>query len=276
MSLNGSDRPRRPLRRRAFQALALGALVASVSGCSAEEFRRLGMPAPATEQAPTVLRLWQGSWIAALAVGFLVWGLIIWSVIFYRRSRHGQDIPPQTRYNVPIEVLYTVVPFIVISVLFYFTARDEAYLLRLSDKPDHTINVVGRQWSWSFNYKDQNVYDVGTQGQPPTLYLPKDKTVRFELTSPDVIHSFWVPAFLFKQDVIPGRVNTFELKPTREGTFAGKCSELCGVDHARMLFNVKVVSEEEFERHMDALRAKGQTGELPEGIVPGNSGSNEQ
>ena len=272
MSPYGSERsPHRRVRRRAPQMLALGLVLAASTGCASEDLPRLGMPTPATEQGRQVLSLWQGSWIAAFGVGAVVWGLIIWSAIFHRRRRHGQEIPPQTRYNVPIEALYTLVPFVIIAVLFYFTVRDENELMRHEKNPDETINVVGRQWSWSFNYVDADVWDAGTPAAPPTLYLPKDERVRFTLTSPDVIHSFWVPQFLFKQDVIPGRVNSFELTPTKEGTFAGRCAELCGVDHSRMLFNVKVVSPSEYESHLAELKAKGQTGVLPNGVV--NTGS---
>jgi cytochrome c oxidase subunit 2 len=140
--------------------------------------------------------------------------------------------------------------------------------MALPADPDHTINVVGHQWSWSFNYVDGDVYEAGTPARRPTLYLPKDQTVLFELTSTDVVHSFWVPNFLFKMDVIPGRQNEFAITPTREGTFAGKCAELCGFDHSRMLFTVKVVSPQEYEAHLAELRARGQTGQLPKGILP--------
>jgi cytochrome c oxidase subunit 2 len=204
----------------------------------------------------------------------------------------------------PIEALYTVTPLIIVSVLFYFTARDESKLLELSAKPTHTINVVGYQWSWGFNYvenvpgvtgdakTDKNlqsipdkflkdfpenaggVYDAGIPGDRnpqngnpgPTLWLPKGEKVRFVLTSRDVIHSFWVVPFLMKQDVIPGHTNSFEVTPTREGTFMGKCAELCGVDHSRMLFNVKVVSPERYQQHLKELAEKGQTGYIPSGI----------
>jgi cytochrome c oxidase subunit 2 len=106
------------------------------------------------------------------------------------------------------------------------------------------------------------VYDVGTPGIPPTLWVPVDEKIKFELTSPDVIHSFWVIDWLFKMDVIPGKVNSFEITPNKEGTFIGRCAELCGTDHARMLFNVNVVSRAEFDQHMEELRIKGQTGKL--------------
>ncbi|GGJ96655.1 putative cytochrome c oxidase subunit 2 [Streptomyces camponoticapitis] len=258
-----------------------------------------------TEEAPRILSLWQGSWAAALITGILVWGLIVWSVIFHRRSRTKVEVPPQTRYNMPIEALYTVVPLIIVSVLFYFTARDESKLISLEDKPAHTINVVGYQWSWGFNYVEnvdgssttgakvpseladipqkfqddfpagaEGVYDAGIPGTKnpqngnpgPTLWLPKGEKVRFVLTSRDVIHSFWVVPFLMKQDVIPGHTNAFEVTPNREGTFMGKCAELCGVDHSRMLFNVKVVSPERYQQHLKELAEKGQDGYIPSGI----------
>jgi cytochrome c oxidase subunit 2 len=262
------------------------------------------MPTPITEEAPRILFLWQGTWAAALAVGVLVWGLILWSAFYHRRSRSKVEVPPQTRYNMPLEALYTVVPLIIVSVFFYFTARDEAQLLETSDKPDVTINVVGYQWSWGFNYvenvpgvsgdakTDQNleaipekfrkdfpdnaggVYEYGIPatrneqtGMPgPTLWLPKGQKVRFVLTSRDVIHSFWAVPFLMKQDVIPGHTNAFEVTPSKEGTYKGKCAELCGVDHSRMLFNVKVVSPERYEQHLKELAEKGQTGYIPAGI----------
>ncbi|MFG2979470.1 cytochrome c oxidase subunit II [Streptomyces sp. NPDC048331] len=310
MSPYGSDRsPRRPMRRKLLQALTAGVVLATATGCSYtwKDFPRLGMPTPVTEEAPRILSLWQGSWAAALVTGILVWGLIIWSVIFHRRSRTKIEVPAQTRYNMPIEALYTVVPLIIVSVLFYFTARDESKLLALTPKPPHTINVVGFQWSWGFNYvenvdgdaatpkagtvpkelaslpdrftKDfpagaEGVYQKGVPGDRnpqtgnpgPTLVLPKGEKVRFILSSNDVIHSFWVVPFLFKQDVIPGHTNVFEVTPSEYGTFMGKCAELCGVDHSRMLFNVKVVSPEDYRAYLKDLAEKGQTGFLPAGI----------
>ncbi|MEU5212352.1 cytochrome c oxidase subunit II [Streptomyces sp. NPDC020742] len=306
MSPNGSDRSsRRPMRRKLPQVLAAGLVLATATGCTYKDFPRLGMPTPVTDEAPRILSLWQGSWAAALATGVLVWGLIIWSVIFHRRSRTKVEVPAQTRYNMPIEALYTIVPFIIIAVLFYFTARDESALLKTSKKPDHVINVVGFQWSWAFNYLENvdgnkstsninssaldgvptkwkktapagadGVYDTGVPGERnpqtgnpgPTLWLPKGESVEFVLTSRDVIHSFWVVPFLMKQDVIPGHTNVFQVTPNKEGTFMGKCAELCGVDHSRMLFNVKVVSPERYREHLKDLAKKGQTGYLPSGI----------
>ena len=259
------------MRRAATKALGLGfglaVILFTATACSSEELPNFAMPEPATNIGTRILALWQGSWIAALATGAIVWGLIIWSCIFHRKR--SDDLPIQTRYNVPIEVLYTVLPFIVIAVLFYFTVRDENEVIKYSDNPDHTVNVVGRQWSWTFNYLDEGVWDAGTPAERPVLVLPIGESVRFDLTSPDVVHSFWVPAFLYKLDVIPGRVNRFQVTPTKEGEFFGKCAELCGVDHARMLFDVRIVSPQEYDQHIAALKSAGQTGSLPSGILEG-------
>ncbi len=295
------------MRRRLPQALAAGLVLLTATGCSAsyKDFPRLGMPSPATEQAPRILSLWQGSWAAALATGVLVWGLILWSVIFHRRSRTKIEVPQQTRYNMPIEALYTVVPLVIVAVLFYFTARDEDDILKVSKKPDHIVNVVGYQWSWAFNYLEHvpgtpttpvalpselstiprtalegmpadanGVYDTGvpgewTKGNPspgPTLWLAEGQSVKFVLTSRDVIHSFWIIPFLMKMDVIPGHTNVFQVTPDKLGTFRGKCAELCGVDHSRMLFNVKVVTPAQYQTHLKDLAKEGHTGYVPAGI----------
>ncbi len=255
-------------RRRQIAVVALGSAAALLlAGCSqstVDDWKRVGYPAPATEEGPTMLSLWQGSWAAAMAVAVLVWGLIFWSIIVYRR-RHDSEMPDQVRYNLPMEIMYTIIPLIMIGGLFFFTARDQIELTAVENDQDLTVGVVGFRWSWTFNYVDQNTYEVGTPEDDPVLYLPVDQKVKFELTSPDVIHSFWVPAFLFKMDVIPGRTNQFEVTPNKEGTFLGKCAELCGVDHSRMLFTVKVVSQAEFDAHMQELRAKGQFGQLTSG-----------
>lgn len=238
-----------------------------LSGCTANEAFFFDLPEPATEEAPIIQNLWNGSWIAAWGVGIVTWALMIWAAIAYRR-RHKDDIPEQTAYNIPLEILYTLVPLVMILGLFFFTARDQSEILAVSNDQDHTVNVVGFRWSWGFNYLDEDVYALGMPvgegalGSVPTLVLPVNEKVRFELTSPDVIHSFWVPDFLFKMDVIPGKTNVFELTPNKLGTFAGKCAELCGVDHSRMLFEVKVVERAEYDAYIADLRDSGQTGLL--------------
>ena len=120
---------------------------------------------------------------------------------------------------------------------------------------DVTIGVIGFQWNWTFNYTDDDVSVTGIPGQPPQLVLPTDTTIRFTETSPDVIHSFWVPAFLFKRDVIPGRVNTFEVTITKEGEYIGRCAELCGEKHAAMNFSVLAVSPDEYDDYIADLQS---------------------
>ena len=261
---------RRRVRRAALISAGAGLTALALTGCTANEAFFFSLPEPATKEGSTIQTLWHGSWIAAWVVGAITWGLMLWAAIAYRR-RHRDDRPEQTKYNLPIEILYTIVPLIMILGLFWFTARDQSELLTVKNDQQHTVNVVGYRWSWGFNYLDEDVYDTampvgeGVTTAPPTLVLPVDEKVRFELTSPDVIHSFWVVDFLFKMDLIPGKTNVFELTPDTLGTFAGKCAELCGVDHSRMLFQVKVVTRDEYNAYIEGLRAKGQTGLLDTG-----------
>jgi cytochrome c oxidase subunit 2 len=243
-----------------------------LGACSAAEetsVRRLAQPVGATDRADEIHSLWMGAWLAAMIVGILVWGLIGYSCVKYRRRR-DDEIPVQTRYNLPMEILYTVAPVIVVLVFFYFTVVTQNTTLAAAaegGKADHTVTVVGQQWSWTFNYdKDPaldgttTVYEAGTPADRPTLVLPVDKTVNIQLRSPDVIHSFWVPAFLFKLDVVPGQDNDFTMTPTRTGTFVGRCAELCGTYHSRMLFDVKVVDENTYATYLQGLQKAGNIG----------------
>jgi cytochrome c oxidase subunit 2 len=195
-----------------------------------------------------------------------------WALVVYRRRKGELGMPQQLRYNMPIETLFTGIPLILVLGFFAFTARDVEAIEAKTVNPDVVIEVIGKQWSWDFNYVDSDVYDSGIQAQfegqegvmetLPTLYLPVNKTVQIDLTARDVIHSFWVVEFLYKKDMFPGRWNHMYFTPTKEGTYVGKCAELCGEYHSMMLFNVKVVSESEYEAHMDALAASGKTGQL--------------
>lgn len=256
-------------RRIGGAGLATAALLVA-TGCSARETLFIGIPEPATEEGILIEDLWEGAWVAAWPVGILVWGLMIVAIIFFARRKRN-NIPEQTAYNLPLEVMYTVAPLIMIFGLFWFAARDGSEILSVDKPSDHTVNVVGFRWSWAFNYVEEDTFEIGTPQDDPMLWLPVDEPVRIDLTSPDVIHSFWVPAWLFKKDVIPGKMNSFIVTPNKEGEFVGKCAELCGVDHSRMLFDVKVVPRAEFEAHMEDLRAAGNSGQLETGRV-GTSG----
>ena len=236
-----------------------------------------GQP-PVTGNTERVSGLWVTSWIVLLVVGVVTWGLTIWAVIAYRRRKGQTGLPVQLRYNMPIEVFYTVVPLILVLGFFAFTARDQAAIEEpfAEGETDVRIEAIGKQWAWDFNYVDEDVYSPGIQGQLsdegpagslvqselPKLVLPVDANVEIKLEARDVIHSFWVVDFLYKKDMIPGKTNYMYVTPTREGTYAGKCAELCGEYHSLMLFNVEVVSEAEYEEYIESLRDLGQEGQL--------------
>jgi branched-subunit amino acid transport protein AzlD len=151
------------------RAAGLAVLLVALTGCTNDTFTRIGFPDPITKQGLVTLHLWQGSWIAGMAVACVVWGLILWSVIFHRRRRGDDRLPPQVRYNLPIEILYTALPFVLIAVLFYYTAKDEDYIDTLTSNPAVTVDVVGYQWSWQFNYPQYNVTDNGVMYPGPDL-----------------------------------------------------------------------------------------------------------
>ncbi|MFY9913053.1 MAG: cytochrome c oxidase subunit II [Nocardioidaceae bacterium] len=266
-----AGRRRSRTRTRRLAVTMGGALMLLVlTGCSQEttdQWKRLGLPEPGSDRTVYVHDLWIGSWIAAGIIGVFTWGLILWAALRYRR-RHDDELPTQVRYNLPIEVLYTIAPIIIVAVLFFFTVEKQNKVLAEVAKPDHQVVVTAQQWSWTFNYIGESgaggtdVYDAGTTSIEPTLWLVKDQTVAFTLHSPDVIHSFWVPSFYFKRDVIPGRDSTISLTPTVAGDFVGRCAELCGFQHSRMLFKVHVTTQQEFDQHMASLKTEGYTGVL--------------
>ena len=247
-----------------FRAALLGLSMLSVlflTGCAQNsqeliaQIKRLGFPPPAGDRGSYILNLWIGSWIAAFAVGFIVLGLILWSANRYK-TKHAK-MPRQNRYNLPMEIFYTIAPFIIIAVLFYYTVLAQNAVTKKVADPEVTIDVVGQKWSWTFNYKaadnpavGSDVWEAGTINKTPDLYLPVGKLIQFNLSSPDVIHSFWIPSFYTKLDVIPGRHNTLQMKPTTEGLFPGKCAELCGTYHSAMLFNVHIVSEADYTNYL--------------------------
>jgi cytochrome c oxidase subunit II len=259
--------------------LALAGALA-LTGCS-PEVQKGWLPTErgTTNHTDRIMDLWVNSWIAALVVGIITWGLMIWCIVAYRRRKGTVGFPRQNSFNLPLEVFYLTIPLFMVLVFFYFTDRDQQSIDDRSKPADVVVDVRGKQWAWDFNYKKgdvvtEDVHEAGVQAhltgndvdkeKLPTLYLPVNKSVDLELNARDVIHSFWVPAFLQKRDMIPGKTNYIRLTPTREGTYDGKCAELCGEYHSEMLFRVKVVSESEFQAHMNQLRQDGNTGLLGE------------
>jgi cytochrome c oxidase subunit 2 len=274
-------------RRLRWAVLPIGIATAAVlAGCTPTElngflpgFTEDGVPT--TDKTEMVSGLWVNSWIVLLAVGVVTWGLMLWAMIAYRRRKGQTGLPVQLRYNMPIEIFYTVVPLILVVGFFAFTARDQAILETRYEDPDVSITAIGKQWAWDFQYNGEEedgsdaVWSMGIQAQPdeqgnidesqlPTLYLPVNQTVEIKLNSRDVIHSFWIIDFLYKKDMYIGKDNYWSFTPTREGEYAGKCAELCGEYHSMMLFNVKVVSEAEYDSYLASLEAAGNTGNINE------------
>jgi cytochrome c oxidase subunit 2 len=237
--------------------LGIAAALVVVSAAACGDF---GAPDPASEQADAIHGLWRGTVIAALAVGALVWGLIAWSIIRYRRR--SDTVPNQRAHNVPLEILYTVVPVLIVGTLFFFTMRTQDEVTDLVEDPDVTVEVVGFQWQWQFRYLEDDgsrgpTITGASVGAPPELVLPIGRTTRLKLVTEDVIHSFWVPRFLSKRDLIPNVRNEIDVTPTEAGSFVGRCAEFCGLDHWRMNFSVRVVGQGEFDRWLAEQEEQG-------------------
>lgn len=269
------ERTRDTRRGKAARIAALAGLVAvTATGCSGEEVLRFGWPVGVTPEAEEMRLLWTWSVVAALIVGVIVWGLIFWSVAFHRRKKGSTEaLPRQFQYNVPLELFVVVVPVIMVCVLFFFTALTESSVLAKEDDPDVEVDITAFQWNWEFSYpgtqtpNGQPVSTVGTSSEVPLLVLPTDRRIQYNLRSTDVIHSFWVPEFHFKRDVMPypeknNQDNQFQNTIDREGAFVGRCAELCGTYHAMMNFEVRALSPDKFDRYLE-LRSEvnPQTGQ---------------
>lgn len=217
----------------------------------------MGFPKGVSNVNDISLPLWQGAWITAAVVGIFTFILIIWPAIFHRVKADKPEFPRQTQYNIPVEILYTVIPFIIVAVLFYFTAVKQEKIVDLKTPAQHQISVEGFQWSWQFGYSDAGPEAVvtGSPELPPTLYLPLGESVRFKITANDVVHGFWIPAFMSQIQNLPGVTNYLQLTATELGEFPGRCNILCGRNHAQMLFKVKVVTPEQYESYLSSLKA---------------------
>nr|WP_067859483.1 cytochrome c oxidase subunit II [Nocardia shimofusensis] len=304
--------------RRAGLAVSLGITAMLVSGCSIDNvWLRFGWPSGVTPQATRMRELWTWSIVAALMMGLLVWGLTFWTVVFHRKKKNSPEFPRQTGYNVPLELTYTAIPFVIIAVLFYFTVVVQNYVHEKVEDPDVTVDVTAFQWNWKFGYREVDFKDgyrfdgidtaredaaaeqlkayeervdsehghpqpgpvhghpendlsflhydtvetVGTSTEIPVLVLPTGKVIEFQLAAADVIHSFWVPEFLFKRDAMPNPKennsdNVFQITEIdQEGAFVGRCAEMCGTYHSMMNFEIRAVSPEKFTRYLDERRA---------------------
>ena len=200
--------------------------------------------------------LWTLSWLAAAVVGVFTAILIVWPAIFHRAPKNGPEFPKQTQYNVPVEIAYTIIPFIIVAVLFYFTVVKQDEIIKPQANVKHEIVVNGFQWSWQFTYLDagKNVTFTGTPAKPPVLVVPQGERVRYTIISNDVVHGFWIPEFMIQMQNLPGVTNSLEFTANKLGDFPGRCNILCGRNHAQMLFTVRVVTPAEYQTYISNLK----------------------
>jgi cytochrome c oxidase subunit 2 len=268
---------------------ATGAVVAAVAaagyGVAARAADLLGQPTPnAIDMQPSAAPLRDQQMFmhnvilfpitTAIAVFVLI--LLLWCAI--RFNSKANPVPAKFSHNTPVEIIWTVVPVLILMFIAIFSFK-LLYAFHDMPPPDVTVKATGNQWYWTYEYPDEKIAEYTSNILPedkttPALYrlavdnpvvVPLNKVVRILTTGADVIHSWTIPAFGIKMDAIPGRTNETWFKATKLGTYYGQCSELCGLDHAFMPIEVRVVTEPEFEAW---VASKG--GSMP-GAVPASS-----
>jgi len=209
-------------------------------------------------------------------ITLLVLGLIIWIVIRYNAK--ANPVPAKFSHNTTIEIIWTIVPVIILMVIAIFSFR---LLFAYNDmpKPYMTVKATGYQWYWGYEYPDQKISEITSvplkkeeadaKGVPYLLaadkpmVVPVNQVIRVQVTGADVIHAFALPAFGLKTDAIPGRLNETWFKAEKVGTYYGECSELCGVDHSNMPIEIKVVSQGEFDAWVKSKTAPATAAAAP-------------
>ncbi len=241
------------MRMSGARKIGMFVCLALLTGCS--KVSELGFPQGVTSVTDQSLPLWQGAWIAAGVVGVITLVLILWPAVFHRPKVGAPEFPKQTQYNIPVEITYTVIPLIIVAALFYFTVQKQNVITAKSTTPIHEIAVTGFQWSWQFAYTDAGKEAVvtGTPSKPPVLVLPLGQRVRYTLRANDVIHGFWIPAFMIQMQNIPGVTNNLEFTANKLGEYPGRCNMHCGRSHSQMRFTVKVVTASEYEDYIQSL-----------------------
>jgi cytochrome c oxidase subunit II len=236
-----------------------------------------GMYDPVTEQGRDIRDLYNVLFVAAAVVFVLVEGAIVFAVVRYRRR--DDQLPPQFHGNNLLEVAWTVVPFVIVAVLFVLGWVALNRIQARADNPRVVLNVQGFQWQWSFTYQDEKVEvepgkppeDLtikGTIAKPPEIYLPINRTIEVNTEARDVIHSFYVREFLFKMDAFPGHTNTFPLTITKPGVYHGQCTEYCGLAHQAMRFTIHAVPMGEYRAWLVEAKRRAASG-CPEDTTPG-------
>jgi cytochrome c oxidase subunit 2 len=263
-----------------------GALV--LAGCKLPTF---GQYSGSTTQGRTEFHLWQLFFIAGLVVGGFVLLLILWAIFKYRRK--SEDMPKQTQYHTTVEIIYTVVPILIVIGLFVFTVLAENKVDATPPHPGATITVNAFQWGWEFEYPggpgsgcanpasasaNQNdcVKVIGQTTQDPTMVIPTGTNVEINLKSLDVLHGFYVPEFNFSRYASPGYTTTFDFNALHTGDFRGQCTQLCGLYHSLMFFNVRAVTQAQYASWLHEQQAAvsanpSSVPKLPSGVSSGTA-----
>ncbi len=211
------------------------------------------VPEPADVQGESVERLYSIFFIVAAVVFVLVAGLITWSLVRYR-AKPGDDLPRQFDRNLKLELTWFAIPLITVVVLFVLSAGVLGEVNADSSAPSVTVNVEGYQWGWRFTYEDSGVEVIGDANDRPEIVLPVGRPLTFTLDSADVVHSFWVPRFLIKRDMVPGQQNALSLTIPEVGVYSGVCAEFCGLLHTKMNFVLSAVPPAQFEGWLEEQR----------------------
>ncbi len=254
-------------------ALVLVALIALavVSGAGQAFVTGLFPPVAVTEQGARVRELYTTVFAIAAVIFIVVEGLIIWTVLRYRRAPGDDVLPAQTHGNNVAELAWTIIPTIIVAFLFVISWQTLNQVDTVSASPQTKIRAVAGQFQWQFDYLADDGQTVRyTQnlaaGEGGGMYVPAGRDIQLSLTSQDVIHAFYVPQFLFKRDVVPGRVNKFDFKVDAADagqTFRGQCAELCGAGHRIMLFEVHALSPGDFDAWLADAIAKANATPAP-------------
>jgi cytochrome c oxidase subunit 2 len=272
----------RRTRPAALVALLLLALVAA--GC-ASQVPQLYPPHAATSQGAEVSSLYDIVFVLAVLIFLAVEGAIIYAVVRYRRKPDDTDLPPQTHGNNLVEIIWTIIPTIIVVYLFVVSWQALNTVEAKSDHPGVRVKAIAERFDWSFAYLADDgktplfATDAQGHGVFGTMVVPVGEPIHVTLHSTDVIHAFYVPKFLFKRDVNPGpKENNFDFTVDvgdAGQTFRGQCAELCGSGHGGMTFEVKAVTRPEFDtwlkQQIDAAKASPPAGSPPAGSPPAGS-----
>lgn len=238
-----------PPTRLLSRLMPLLVLATGVGGCS------LVLPPGPSDDSREISSLYTLFFVVAVAIFLFVEGLIVYSVVRYRRRQGDDQLPPQIHGNNRAEALWTLIPLALVLALFVTSWQTLNRVEARSEAPEVTVDVTGFQFQWTFDYPNEGVTVFGTGERPAEMVLPVGKVIRLNVTSSDVIHAFYVPAMNYKIDAIPGRVNTFEFTLREPGTYRGQCAELCGIYHSRMTLSLRAVQPAEFDEWVQSSQA---------------------